>query len=389
MSRASTKLDRVPDITVVSDVGTLSRRRGRATVIYDPQVLALNPWLREAVERWFECELLVAIQGGEPTAESIEGTAAEARAAGSDVIVSVGGGSTIDTAKGVALLALGATRLPREFAPNWEVGEPKPHVAIPTTAGPGAEASPAIVYGLVGANTTVCAHRALIPREVVICGAVGSTLPRWLNATCILDGVAHSVECLLSADCPGLAQELCGDALLTFGNALERIDHAPDDVDERERLAIASIMSASGLRLAGVHAVHALARGLAEGVQAPHSLLVSLCLTAMMRLLPSSSWALMDSRLAMRSAVHHSQLRSCVEKVHDTVIAPEIARHILVRNGCGVEACATVAKNDPRWARSSIQLNGAMLERLFRYLLSEVLHLPSGSRLIGKRDRGR
>ncbi|MBQ8200581.1 MAG: iron-containing alcohol dehydrogenase [Clostridia bacterium] len=111
---------------------------------------------------------------------------------GCDGLISVGGGSAMDTAKGVQALlmtddmeAVRASRLPD--------GEATPHIAIPGTAGTGAEATPiAVVY--VNDEKLSLDHPMLLPSGVLLDGSLLDTLPEYHRKACAMDALAQGIE---------------------------------------------------------------------------------------------------------------------------------------------------------------------------------------------------
>ena len=114
------------------------------------------------------------------------------RECGCDGLISIGGGSAMDTAKGVKALlltddmaAVCASRLPE--------GAALPHIAIPGTAGTGAEATPiAVVY--VNNEKKSLDHSALLPEAIVLDGSLLDTLPLYHKKACVLDALCQGIE---------------------------------------------------------------------------------------------------------------------------------------------------------------------------------------------------
>lgn len=110
---------------------------------------------------------------------------------GCDGIISIGGGSAMDTAKGVKALLLAeddGRALRSDFAPGGI-----PHIAIPATAGTGSEATPiAVVY--VGDVKHSVSHECLIPEGVILDAALLDSLPDYHKKACALDALCQGVE---------------------------------------------------------------------------------------------------------------------------------------------------------------------------------------------------
>ena len=108
------------------------------------------------------------------------------RAEGCDGLISVGGGSAMDTAKAVKALLL-AGDMARVKASDMPQDVWLPHIAIPGTAGTGSEATPfAVVY--VDGRKLSLDHPALLPEAVLLDGSLLTTLPEYHRKACAMDG---------------------------------------------------------------------------------------------------------------------------------------------------------------------------------------------------------
>lgn len=127
-----------------------------------------------------------------PDLADCEAGAAMYREAGCDGLISLGGGSAMDTAKAIkALLLTGdMTRVEKSDLPE---NTALPHVAIPGTAGTGAEATPiAVVY--VNGEKLSLDHPALLPEAVLLDGSLLDTLPDYYRKACAMDALCQGIE---------------------------------------------------------------------------------------------------------------------------------------------------------------------------------------------------
>jgi len=221
----------------------------------------------------------------EPDAEAAAEGAALARSAATDVIVAVGGGSVIDAAKGIAVLAcLGGQA--------WDYTGENPHakpavgklplVAVPTTAGTGAEVS----------TVAVLSHRRRWPRgEVAWKGSISSPAvapeiavvdpnltvgsPPELTAACGADALGHAIEACLSRRGNPISSLFGGRAAALIVENLARAVEAPDDPQPREPLALAALLAGAAFSEAGVGVAHALAQALGGVLHVPHGVAVA------------------------------------------------------------------------------------------------------------------
>lgn len=190
-----------------------------------------------------------------------------------DTIVSIGGGSTIDTAKGVALLKTNNLDIPEEFQPELPIqNKPIKHIAFPSTSGPGAEVSPAMIYRLPNKNKTAVISEKLIPTEAIIVPDLSCSLSRYNTAICAWDGIVHSIESLISTKATMLSDILASKAISLFFANLHLALQEPKNIRYRTELAEASFISSLGLRITGAGAIHAISSPLATALSLIHGI---------------------------------------------------------------------------------------------------------------------
>ncbi|WP_028058481.1 hydroxyacid-oxoacid transhydrogenase [Candidatus Solirubrobacter pratensis] len=270
-----------------NDAGWELKRLGveRALLVTDPGVLATGhpDRIRELIEH-DGIEVVVYDRARvEPTIESFEEAVEFAKDAGVDGFVSVGGGSSIDTAKVADLV----TTHPADVMSyvNPPVGEGrkpqaplKPHLAIPTTSGTGAEATTVAVLDIPEQKVkTGISHRYLRPAQAIVDPELARTMPPEVVASTGLDVVCHAAESFLARpydqrprpetpdDRPPyqgsnpVADVWSAKALEYGGRYLRRAVADPDDLEARGMMMLAASMAGVGFGSAGVHIPHACA----------------------------------------------------------------------------------------------------------------------------------
>ena len=257
----------------------------RALLVTDPGVAAAGhpERVRAAIAA---AGIEVVVYDGarvEPTLDSFERAAAFARDAGVDGFVSVGGGSSIDTAK-VADLVVSHPAPVMDYV-NPPVGEGRkppaplrPHLAIPTTSGTGSEATTVAVLDIPELRVkTGISHRYLRPAQAIVDPDLARTAPREVTASSGLDVVCHAAESLLSRPydrrprpatpderppyqgANPVADVWSSKALEYGGRFLRRAVADPADVEARGAMMLAATMAGVGFGSAGVHIPHACA----------------------------------------------------------------------------------------------------------------------------------
>jgi hydroxyacid-oxoacid transhydrogenase len=270
----------------------------RALLVTDPGVAATGH--PERVRASIEAEGIEVVVYDrahvEPTLDSLQEAADFAREAEVDGFVSVGGGSSIDTAKVADLITTHPAPV-MEYV-NPPVGEGRkppsplrPHLAIPTTSGTGAEATTVAVLDIPDMKVkTGISHRYLRPAQGIVDPELVRSLPAEVTSSTGLDVICHAAESYLAQpyderprpaspdDRPPyqganpVADVWSARALEYGGRFLRRAVDDADDLEARGAMMLAATMAGVGFGSAGVHIPHACAypiAGLEHGYQPP------------------------------------------------------------------------------------------------------------------------
>lgn len=200
----------------------------------------------------------------EPQIELVVAGAAAARQCGATVVVAVGGGAVLDGGKGIAALAANPGD-PMEYLEVIGRGRALerpalPVVALPTTAGTGAEATRNAVLGSVAHRVKVSLrHPSLLPRVALVDPALTEGLPRGITASAGLDALTQLLEAFVCRRANVLTDGLCREGLDRVGRALRRVLASGGDREARTEMAWCSLASGLALGNAGLGAVHGFA----------------------------------------------------------------------------------------------------------------------------------
>lgn len=221
----------------------------------------------------------------EPDLDTVRTGTALAREEHCDLVIGVGGGAVIDTAKAVAALATN----PGDLLDYLEIigrgrglsTPPLPVIAIPTTAGTGSEVTRNSVITSPTHRLKVSLRSPLLlPRVAVIDPELTYDLPPLLTATTGLDALAQVLEPFVCIRANPLTDGLCREALSRAAQALRRAVKNGRDAAAREDMALVSLFGGLALANAGLGAVHGLAGPLGGLVEAPHGALCAALLPA-------------------------------------------------------------------------------------------------------------
>lgn len=207
------------------------------------------------------------------------------RAAQADGLISIGGGSTMDTTKAIGVLAKKGKDDLREFLGRNKVGEPiVPHIAIPTTSGTGSEVTMfATIKDHESKVKNLMSDPNLIPPVAILDPLLTVGLPPAMTAATGMDAMSHAIESLHAREyepiCDGLAQQ----AIRLIVQYLPRCLEKGDDLEARGMQAIASTMGGMAFQNALVGCVHGMAHALGGLYGLHHGLANAILLSHGMR----------------------------------------------------------------------------------------------------------
>jgi len=225
---------------------------------------------------------------GEPSINLIRQGTQQAREAGCDLVIALGGGSAIDAGKAIAAL-LGNGGDPLDYLEVVGRGRPlsrpsAPFIAIPTTAGTGAE---------VTRNAVLCSpeHRVkaslrsphMLPTLAVVDPELAVDLPPALTAATGLDALTQLIEPYVSCRANPMTDVYCAEGMHLAASALRRAFRDGHDLAARTGMAFASLLGGLALANAGLGAVHGFAAPLGGMFDAPHGALCAALLPHAMR----------------------------------------------------------------------------------------------------------
>jgi alcohol dehydrogenase class IV len=212
---------------------------------------------------------------GEPTVDQARAAVAAAREHGADVVAAIGGGSVIDTAKAVAML-LGNGGDPLDYLEVVGSGRPitrpaAPCVAVPTTAGTGAEVTANAVLAVPQGGVKASLRSPLmLPRVALVDPLLTVSCPPPVTAASGLDALTQCLEPFVSPRATPLTDGLAREGLRRAGAALRAAYADGADLGARADMALASLLGGMALANAKLGAVHGLAGVIGGTAEVPH-----------------------------------------------------------------------------------------------------------------------
>jgi len=209
----------------------------------------------------------------EPEPSLADQGAALAREEGCDLVVGVGGGSSLDVAKAVAMLARNDGKAEDYIGLETVPMPGLPSIMVPTTAGTGSEVTFTAVFTMRekkakgGINS-----RFLYPDLALLDPELTLSLPPNVTATTGMDALTHAIEGFTSLQSNPMSDIVAKEAIALIGANLKRAFEEGDDLQARREMLLGSLMAGLALASAGVGACHALAYPLGAFFDIPHGL---------------------------------------------------------------------------------------------------------------------
>ena len=219
-----------------------------------------------------------------PTTYDVDECLAAARAAGIDAFIGLGGGSSIDTAKGCNFLLTNGGRL-QDY---WGVGKATrpmlPLIAVPTTAGTGSECQS---FALIADEEThqkmACGDPEAAPRVAVLDPALTLSQPRSVTACTGIDAIAHAVESAVTRKRNGLSLLYSREAFrMTVTHLQQVLDH-PDDLEARAQMQLGAAFAGIAIENSMLGAAHSAANPLTARASIIHGQAVGMMLPHVVR----------------------------------------------------------------------------------------------------------
>ena len=198
-----------------------------------------------------------------------------------DFIIAVGGGSVIDTAKAIAVIANNPENA--DVVSLQGVDKSKnmavPIIAIPTTAGTGSETTmDYVITNTKEKRKMACMDSKVVPVAAILDTEIMASLPLKLTAATAMDALTHAVESYLSLGAFSFSEMLSLKAVSLISENFLKVLENPDDYEIRKELAIAQYMAGMSFTNVGLGIVHSMAHPLSAFYDVPHGVANALIL---------------------------------------------------------------------------------------------------------------
>ena len=209
----------------------------------------------------------------DPTTDSLEAGLDAIGAHAADSIVALGGGSPIDTAKALSVLAVRGGHMRELKAPFQFVGEALPVVAVPTTAGTGSEVTQfTIITDSETNEKMLCAGPGYMPKAAVVDFELTVSMPPRLTADTGIDALTHAIEAYVSRKANPISDTYALAAMSRIGRFLRPAYRDGGDRVAREEMMTAATLAGLAFSNASVALVHGMSRPIGAHFQIAHGM---------------------------------------------------------------------------------------------------------------------
>ncbi|MHB0870160.1 MAG: iron-containing alcohol dehydrogenase [Chloroflexota bacterium] len=264
-------------------IGAEARRLGgcHAFVVSDPALRQIG--MTDQLVSWLAAQEVQATVytevEPEPSVQSVDRAGQAAQATGCDLVIGIGGGSAMDTAKAVAVLLANGGKVEDYLGIGLVPKRGVPSILTPTTSGTGAETTPNSLFyvpALRDKKAIVSPHT--VPDVAIVDPLLTMTVPPSVTAATGVDALCHAVEAYTSLNASPLTDMYALEAIRLIGANLRTAVGNGNDLPAREAMARASFYAGIAIANAGTNAVHALAYPLQGQHRITHGIANSLLL---------------------------------------------------------------------------------------------------------------
>ncbi len=273
----------------IAKIGAIAHERlgQRVLVVTDPGMIStgiVGRVMGFLGEAGVQAEVFSDV-AADPPASMILNAVETAASLGATGVIGLGGGSSLDSAKLVALLAPGRETLAQVFGVGAAKGPRLPLILVPTTSGTGSEVTPISIV-TTGENEKMgVVSPIILPDVALLDPELTLGLPPHVTAATGIDAMVHAIEAYASkgANNNPISRVLATQALTLLGGAIETAVHNGSDVEARSAMLLGSMLAGQAFANSPVAAVHALAYPLGGHFHIPHGLSNALVLAQVLR----------------------------------------------------------------------------------------------------------
>lgn len=271
-----------------------------------------------------------------------------------NVLLAVGGGSSIDTAKAVGVLATNGGDI-RDYYGGDKVKQPLlPLVAIPTTAGTGSEVSPAAMIGDTSKKKLKFSIRSelICPKAAILDPTVLASLPFRTAAATSMDALTHAIEAFVSLWSSPFTEAISLSAIKLIGHYVRPFAANPANIEAASAMMYASTMAGNAFNYARLGNVHCMSRHLEAKYPLAHGLACALLLPHVIRFnaiacpqkFAQIACVIEEGVKGLPDLEAAKELEKIIQRLNTDLMLPESLREIGVDEGAIAELASSCAE---------------------------------------------
>jgi len=279
------ELGKVPRILVGSEavqgLGALVRSLGgeSAALVVD-SVLERNGYLETLSASLDLPQQVYVVPPGEPSVEVVNAASQVAQKLSQPVVIGVGGGSALDTAKQAAGVMAGLEPIQHYLLCAHPWPGRRPIIAIPTTSGTGAEVTRTCIVSDTQGRKLWTWGDELLPDVVILDPQATLTLPAGITATTGLDALVHALEASTGQRRNAISSGIALQAIRLVLKYLPRAVQEPSHLEARQGMQEAALLAGMAIDNCGTGIAHSIGHALGTLYHLPHGVAVTLALQA-------------------------------------------------------------------------------------------------------------
>ena len=222
----------------------------------------------------------------EPTVRDVKNAFNEFKRSNADFILAIGGGSPIDTAKAVSVIATNPkySDVVSLQGNKEDLFESVPLYVVPTTAGSAAEVSRSfVITDEVSKRKIICFNDKVLPIATFIDSALLTTMPDIVTLSSGFDALTHAIESLLSKNANTFTKTLAREAIKLAVKNLPICYDEPENLEAREAMAYAEYMAGLAYSNSGLGIAHSIAHAVNGKFSIQHGIVLSMVLPAVLK----------------------------------------------------------------------------------------------------------
>lgn len=268
-------------------LGKEARFKGEKALIVSDKIMDNLGYITQACEQLNQAGVEHAIYTGvasEPTDNYVAEALDLFKEEKCDIVISLGGGSCIDTAKAITVLATNGGYI-GEYMGEKKIADaaPIPHIAIPTTAGTGSEATDAtVILNTENDEKMMIKQPVFMPATAIVDPLLTLSSPKSVTAATGVDALSHAIEAYISRRSHPMTETLALSAMQLIVDNLLTAYEDGDNVDAREAMALGALQAGIAFSNSSVCLVHGMSRPIGALFHVPHGFSNAMLLPAVL-----------------------------------------------------------------------------------------------------------